>query len=422
MFRYIKPIPVSLFALFVAGCGSRIEPTDTSTSWLATCASSSECSGSFSCICGVCTLECDEDSQCASASESAVCRPPNGECSATASLCLRAPEESKDGSTTPPPDLDAGTPSNGGSIDASFTDTITLPAPSGMSSFSSPNSSTDVEPPNTEDTSATNPSTATGDGSAPLPPAEICDGSDDIRFVYFTGIGFTDERASFYNEYGHRLLAIDGKCHFWAKEDGGLLLEGDLDAPELVTLQQAHYGKFGTYPKENSQCVDAGANILWDPYGSTVCWCECDSEEELDRTAAFSFAPTLLRQVLATGTPTTGDLRMVLLNRDSTEEGEGSVPWPLTFEQSSIAKEPSEIEWFSEKGTLFPSGADAQLLRGARTESGGATSVHFDYSPVVEAGAGVPLYLYTGYMRDEPPSKVITALETAQAENPWPEF
>lgn len=159
---------------------------------------------------------------------------------------------------------------------------------------------------------------------------------------------------------------------------------------------------------------------MWDPYGTTVCWCECESDDIPERTAAFSFAATLLGQLFAKGTPTSGDVRLLLLTRSSTDESEGQVAWPLSVEPSDIAQRPEDVDWLTDQGTLFPAGMDAQLLRLARAEfdelTGDPAPVHFEYSAPDASADGA--LLYTGYVRDEPPSKVVTALETARAENP----
>lgn len=95
----------SLTLLLSIGCGaSTTDPTDTNTSWLATCGSDSDCSSDFSCLCGVCTLSCSSNSQCNSASRSAVCDPVEGTCGDAQRTCQRARTEDRgaDGSIVVP--------------------------------------------------------------------------------------------------------------------------------------------------------------------------------------------------------------------------------------------------------------------------------------------------------------------------------
>lgn len=60
-----------------ANCGSRTDNlprgTDSSSHWLATCDADAACPSGQSCLCGVCTRECDETRDCRSLGEDAVC-------------------------------------------------------------------------------------------------------------------------------------------------------------------------------------------------------------------------------------------------------------------------------------------------------------------------------------------------------------
>lgn len=61
--------------------------TDTSTNWLKSCESESECDPGSSCSCGRCTLECAADADCGIFSSDAVCVATSGRC-AEERLCM----------------------------------------------------------------------------------------------------------------------------------------------------------------------------------------------------------------------------------------------------------------------------------------------------------------------------------------------
>lgn len=138
MLSYRTPL-ISLTLLLSSGCGaSTTDPTDTNTSWLATCGSNSDCASDFDCLCGVCTLACSSNSQCTSASRSAVCESVEGACSDAERTCQRARKESippNDSGATRGSD-DAGPNSNSETtttVDTSSRSDAATPPPSASS-------------------------------------------------------------------------------------------------------------------------------------------------------------------------------------------------------------------------------------------------------------------------------------------------
>ncbi len=78
----------------VAGCQSetRDPGTDSNTNWLKECETQAECGESYSCVCGVCTFRCSDDSSCEKTPQASLCRDSDEaalECGGkTTSLCL----------------------------------------------------------------------------------------------------------------------------------------------------------------------------------------------------------------------------------------------------------------------------------------------------------------------------------------------
>lgn len=70
---FFRGISWGIFFLLFTGCGeqTRGPSTGSETHFLRACSAS--CPGDLSCVCGVCTLPCDADQQCASLSQETVC-------------------------------------------------------------------------------------------------------------------------------------------------------------------------------------------------------------------------------------------------------------------------------------------------------------------------------------------------------------
>jgi len=95
-----------LFALgasaFACDPPAPVPQGDSHTNWLRTCETDRECGGALSCVCGVCTLTCSTDADCAEV-DGAACLPPGQNNSATscprqslpAGMCLPAAPSSE---------------------------------------------------------------------------------------------------------------------------------------------------------------------------------------------------------------------------------------------------------------------------------------------------------------------------------------
>lgn len=99
MLRVKKVLSVSLAALWVSGCVSSAEdPTDTNTNWFESCEEDSDCGGALSCVCGQCTVQCVESSDCSEAEGEAECVSED-ECSGAPRVCSRRMDEPTETST-----------------------------------------------------------------------------------------------------------------------------------------------------------------------------------------------------------------------------------------------------------------------------------------------------------------------------------
>lgn len=90
--------------LWLPGCGSRVyEAGDSNSNWLQACDPSVVCGSGLACLCGVCTVECTEDSACGSRLP-ASCET-RSDCNVSAAVCFPASVD-ESGDSTPPGDTD----------------------------------------------------------------------------------------------------------------------------------------------------------------------------------------------------------------------------------------------------------------------------------------------------------------------------
>jgi hypothetical protein len=96
----------------VVGCGGQASVGgDTNTNWLKQCDEDVECGDQYSCMCGHCTMACQEDTDCSGQGRTAVCEVPEGSCEQPSLICRKpAPEE-------PEPGTDAGMDAGASSSD-----------------------------------------------------------------------------------------------------------------------------------------------------------------------------------------------------------------------------------------------------------------------------------------------------------------
>lgn len=85
--RLIAALVGLVGCLLLISCGGRTEghATDTKTNWLARCADTSDCDDGLACLCGVCTVGCDDDGTCEPFTEKAGCY--HAECAPGGGVC-----------------------------------------------------------------------------------------------------------------------------------------------------------------------------------------------------------------------------------------------------------------------------------------------------------------------------------------------
>lgn len=90
-----------VLSLLATGCVAETSGggTDSSSHWLDACEQDSDCGGALSCHCNVCTVTCDDASECSNLGATAVCASDWGSCGVNATLRICAPEGQDAGDT-----------------------------------------------------------------------------------------------------------------------------------------------------------------------------------------------------------------------------------------------------------------------------------------------------------------------------------
>lgn len=356
----------------VASCGSRVSSgnTGSETHWLQSCEQDADC-GAYSCYCGVCTRSCSDDDDC-------------GEATNITSHCAETDTVSHCGDGQP--------------------ERVCIKAESHTSA-------TDTSEPSVTNSTSEDTSVNTGDDLEPSPSPVICDGSDDIRFIYQTSGGFVSAEYAFTGRYGWSFLAIDGTCHFWGARTPGEVITGTItDEGLLEDYQSSEFGRLDRYDGivRNWGCLDGGSALLWDPFGS-VYGPSCGIPDELSELAdTLGKASSLAENVHQQGVRSDGSLRLLILRA---VEGATGVQWPLDLDPSSMV--PVEPLTYDEMGATlagiqFAAGYRAEALRSAM--AAGETTV-FEYA----SSSSAQSMQFEAALRDDVPPKVLAALESARS-------
>lgn len=219
-----------------------------------------------------------------------------------------------------------------------------------------------------------------GDGSEPVAPVTLCDGSPGYRFFYFSypgGMGGGSREIVFRN--GHPFLHIMGDCTYFARvgdshtaptvtgrltneEAAAFVLDLRLSGLGALDGTRAHNGGDDT---PSGYIVFAGSKIM--------CGFDCDwqsirrdEEEHAAIAPIFEKVVAWRDQLSARGQPLDGPVRVAVQFIDAEKWTFEAVEWPL---------QASPLEFSSSATDRYPqsylvSGDAAQALRKLRAESG----------------------------------------------------
>lgn len=400
-------------AILVVGCGAatKVDP-GSETHWLQSCGGDADCDVGR-CECGICTTECQTDDECVvmGAAIGVCVRATDTDLScgaavgATTRICATLASISD---TT-------GEGSNGSNTDATI-DQITSSDAQASDTTTVDDDSTSADATSSDVASSDATSSDATSSDATTEPLELCDGSNDVRFLMTNAGGFVDIGYEFYGTYGHQFLAIDGTCHFYALTYAGQAVhEGQLTPEQALQLSgDLAFGRLGNYSDMVAeQCPDGTITTLWDPSGKTECGCICDSPEQ---PAVWTQAIAKVREwvpvLYAAGEPYAGALHRVYRATDpEMPSTESALRWPLPGE-------PTEVLAFDDYDFVAAARAvdldeDRRLLREMRAEwslENESTLAIMIFAPLLLPG-GIGQAYYEVYLKDVLPEHVDARLE-----------
>jgi hypothetical protein len=392
----------------VASCAKSEDPTHGSqTHFLQSCDDS--CPAPYDCLCGVCTLACDEDRTCAAEASGAQCTEPSGACSEATVCDVECMRDADCASISDQhtceegrcrADTGGGDSGTGGTGGVSGMGSGGTGGMGGMGGASGTGGMGGM-------------SGAGGTGGGP-PPAlgELCDGSTDLRLGYSADGGFVDVTFYFTNPHGHWFLFIDGQCNYYVSM-GYLegIATGMLDAQQAEEIAtNIGWDSIDELTVEDVEtCPDAGANSIWAPDGRRVsCTCGCDEGPvSMRKMDALSYMTDLMSDLSMQGQSVTGPVSALAAEAEPIG---GELTWPLDMPIASI---PSLVHNLNDLGpdptyALFADADDAAALRALRAQQQPGTPL------AIADGEGT----YQLWVRDELPEGVSEAIESFTNTNP----
>jgi hypothetical protein len=170
----------------------------------------------------------------------------------------------------------------------------------------------------------------------PVPEArELCDGSEEVRFIYSAGGGINSFDRGPYSRSFTAFYVIDGHCNYWLGGSGNIqgAVGGTIEAERARQLStELHFGQYSSVAayRERATCVDGGYQLLsdgtgvleytcFDDRGAPRIWVDAMRAsfalyEELQREGTPRWRPTrvLVRQTLPDPWRTAADWTSVL--------------------------------------------------------------------------------------------------------------
>jgi hypothetical protein len=352
-----SPILVALLSTCWIGCSSTTDPDSGSqTHFLDDCDSS--CATPYECLCGVCTLACDEDQACSGQPANAACLGGSA-CSGSAMVC----------------DVECTRDEQCTALGTAFT----------CEAGRCRESTTDEVPPDA------------------MAVESICDGSTDIRLGLSTEGGFVDQSYSVTNPLGGTFLYVDGQCRFYASNDfrRGTFSGTFAEAAEQQLASDIAWqmlAELAAAPEVQS-CFDAGSAVIWAPGHRASCTCGCDEcAVQAQKEAAISQIYPVVQTAIDMGEALTGGI--IAVAQETGPANGSEAVWPLF---SVITEVPNLVQDFTNgsptTGARFDD-EEAAALRSLRSDDPTA--------PPLQVQQGDVAYLL--YMRDAFPDGVEEAI------------
>jgi hypothetical protein len=169
----------------------------------------------------------------------------------------------------------------------------------------------------------------------------LCDGSKDVRLLYWVGGGSADATYTFENPHGWSFLAIDGTCRFYA--DGGrdrTIGSGTLTADEEQRLcTDLGWNKLEAWSDgdwtERGGCFDAPATVLGRFGAMESCTCGCGKGAPSGLNDALLRAGEWTDELESRGEPQ-ASVSAVAVRISTARDGPFVVDWPLERRVRSI--------------------------------------------------------------------------------------
>jgi hypothetical protein len=347
--------------LAIGACGNTAELRSGETHFLQSCTAG--CAAGYECLCGVCTLSCEENAACEGESDAASCEPSALGCEGSARVC------------------DVGCENDADCAEVG----------DGFQCQSGQCRDADYEAPEPEQ-------------------RELCDGSSEARLFINSVGGFVESSYSFTNPYGHLFMLVTGECEYWAGPAGDWQLgHGVIEDPEVIEELVGWDNLVDWTAFDDTQsCPDAGNVHIYAPNAVIGCACGCDDG-----------APAGLSEALSAGLALAGDYAneggtidavqavTFAYTEDNPPPVQVAFEWPLATPISDfLAEEPFAFE--ADSGQRVEVSSDVELLRELALANFAANA-----SPIVLLGedptcSSCPMYGLL--VRDELPEAVAQSL------------
>lgn len=189
---------------------------------------------------------------------------------------------------------------------------------------------------------------ATSSAARRLDPADLCDGTDEVKLRANVVGGLAVGLDPFTQRNGVQYLQVSGKCEYLAGgPEWGLtrtgVLEGELLRSVLRDLQYESLPSMeGTW--NQGGCYDAPLLTLEADSLRVRCYCECREASASAARALGAKFTAVIEQLLREGVYWDGPLRILVVRRPMSDgEVENISEWPLASDPMQIAIEYSQL-------------------------------------------------------------------------------